>query len=105
MEDSEGTKAEITVTTEEDMYNVPAKQFNNFLKNEALPPFNKDIYHHPYIYKLEVVGIDADGLEIKQWNRKQNPAYVSTPTSSGVKEIVDKKIEEYKNGTLEEEGS
>jgi len=84
-----------TVETEEDLYDIPAKVFNEFLETEALSPFKQKLYHHQYIYEQEVVGYDANGAEMIQWNRKRNPSWTGTPKDTGVKELVEQQWEKF----------
>lgn len=95
IEGLDGNKFSFKVETEDDLYEIPAKAFNDFLKKEALAPYNQDIYHHRYIYTKEVVGYDANGDELVQWNRERNPAFIGTPKNTSVKEDIEKKWKEY----------
>ena len=83
------------IETEEDLYKIPAKAFNDFLENEALSPFKQKMYHHQYIYEQKVVGYDANGAEMIQWDRKRNPAWIGTPKDTGIKEIVEQQWEKF----------
>ena len=94
----------IKVKTEDDLLNVPARAFNKFLENNALGIFKKPLYHHPYLYVLEVIGKDDNNQDVVEWNRKKNPKYISTPKNSGVADKI-KKFWEDKKNKIEEEAN
>jgi hypothetical protein len=106
-EDTEGQKYSMTVKSETDLWNIPATEFNKFLKNEGNAPFDKDLYQHPYIYELKVIGYDDSGAEMTQWVSKTNPKWSSVPKNSGIEKMINdkwkKEKEKIENEALNQE--
>ena len=98
----DGETSTVKITSQEDLYDVPARAFNDFLEKNALGVFKKALYHHPYLYSYETIGTDANGLEVKEWVTKNNPEYTSTPKNSGVADEI-KKYWNKKKKEIEEE--
>ena len=103
-EDTKGNKFVMTVKSEADLFKIPAKGFNKFLRDESPAPYDKDLYHYPYIYEQEVVGYEADGTtEIFEWVEKRNPNWTSTPKNTSVEQDIKDKWKAWE--LKKEEGS